>query len=164
MEKPRFQFLWLSNRVQWFNLCLETSCKVVSMEHTHVVTCFLENNQKILILKRSARVGSYQQRWAGVSGYLEPRNTPLQQAREELQQELGLTEADLTLIKEGTPLEIVDEALDKTWVVHPFRFHLLSPDKIRMDWEHTEFRWIEAEAISAYETVPGLGDAWERVC
>ncbi|MCL0057688.1 hypothetical protein M1N05_01270 [Dehalococcoidales bacterium] len=36
-----------------------------------VVTCFLESDGEILILRRSAQVSSYQGRWAGVSGYIE---------------------------------------------------------------------------------------------
>ena len=38
------------------------------MKETHVVTCFLENKAKILLLCRSVQVGSYTQRWAGISG------------------------------------------------------------------------------------------------
>ncbi|NLU49161.1 MAG: NUDIX pyrophosphatase [Syntrophomonadaceae bacterium] len=133
------------------------------MEESHVVTCFIENNFKILLLKRSGRVGSYQQRWAAVSGYIEPGITPLEQARQELKEEVGLGEADVILEKEGVPLEVVDGDLGKKWIVHPFRFRLAGSAKIKTDWEHTECRWVDPDEIRLYDTVPRLDDAWERV-
>ena len=41
------------------------------LQEKRVVTCFLESEGEILILYRSEQVGSYQGRWAGVSGYVE---------------------------------------------------------------------------------------------
>jgi 8-oxo-dGTP pyrophosphatase MutT (NUDIX family) len=133
------------------------------MKESHVVTCFVEYESKILLLKRSGQVGSYQQKWAGVSGYIEVGNTPLDQAFQELSEEVDLKSSDISLQKEGIPLEVVDEKLGKTWVVHPFRFTLLVPNKIKTDWEHTEYRWIRANDIQQYETVPKLPEAWDSV-
>ena len=133
------------------------------MKETHVVTCFLENKDKILLLCRSGQVGSYTQRWAGVSGYIEPGCSPLEQALQELSEEARLSKDDVKLLKEGLPLEVIDETLDKIWVVHPFRFQVDTPEKIQIDWEHSECRWIEPEEIQNYSTVPGLYSAWERV-
>lgn len=40
-----------------------------------VVTVFLRRGGRILILKRSRKVGSYQGRWAGISGFIEENET-----------------------------------------------------------------------------------------
>jgi 8-oxo-dGTP pyrophosphatase MutT (NUDIX family) len=135
------------------------------MEETHVVTCFLErdSDKKIALLRRSQMVGTYRGRWVGISGYIERENTPLKQAFEEIREEAGLNEDDIRLMKEGEPLNIIDEKLGKRWVVHPFRFRLTRPEKIEIDWEHTELKWIEPKEIKMYETVPRLYDAWDRV-
>ncbi len=133
------------------------------LEEKHVVTCFLEYEGKICLLKRSRQVGTYRGRWAGVSGYLEEGNTPYQQALEELGEEAGLAEEDLELLKVGEPLEAIDEELGRKWVIHPFRFRLLSPEKLRIDWEHAELRWIKPEQIVEFETVPKLAETWEKV-
>lgn len=133
------------------------------MVQTHVVTCFLEYKDKILILRRSGKVGSYQQKWAGVSGYIEEGITPLNQAFQELSEEISLKPNDISLQKEGLPLEVVDDILGKVWVVHPFRFAISDPNKINTDWEHTEFRWIDPDDIQMYETVPNLAEAWNRL-
>jgi len=133
------------------------------MEETHVVTCFLEHKKKVMFLRRSQKVGSYTGKWAGISGYIEKNNTPLVQAIQEIKEELELTEENIQLIKEGKILTVIDKNRSKQWVVHPFRFSLTGINKIKIDWEHTEFKWIDPEEIKNYETVPGLFDAWGRV-
>ena len=58
------------------------------MKEIAVVTCFLTHRGRILLLKRSDRVGSYRGRWAGVSGYMETE--PDAQALVEIFEETGL--------------------------------------------------------------------------
>ena len=133
------------------------------MEERHIVTCFLEHEGKIPLLRRSQLVGTYKGKWACVSGYIEKGNTPYQQALEEMREEAGLGEEDVELVKEGEPLEAIDDELNRKWVVHPFRFRVIRPEKIAIDWEHTELKWIAPADIADYETVPRLAETWQRV-
>jgi len=133
------------------------------MKESHVVTCFIENDGQVLIVKRSSRVGTYQQRWSGISGYIEPGKTAVEQAWQELDEEVGLNSHDTSLLKEGDVLIINDEGLDRRWLIHPFRFALIEKNKIKLDWENTEYVWIDPERIPAYLTVPGLYAAWKKV-
>lgn len=127
----------------------------------HVVTCFLEHNNKILILHRSSKVGTYKRKWAGISGYIE--NGDLEQAFAEIAEETELYKNDITLIKKGEPVEITDKNMNLKWVVHPFLFHVNSPEKIKIDWEHTDVRWIVPRQLNRYETVPGLRQVLAQV-
>ncbi len=133
------------------------------MEERKVVTCFLEYEGKIPIFRRSEKVGTYQRKWAGVSGYIEKDKTPYEQALTEIEEETGLRKEDVELLKEGIPLEIVDYELSRKWIVHPYRFQVKEPKKIRIDWEHTGMKWINPEDIAEYETVPNLKETWEKV-
>ena len=126
-----------------------------------MVTCFLEFKGEILILRRSQQVGSYQGRWAGVSGYIE--TTADEQALVEIKEETGLSGEDLKLVKKGKPLPIKDEKLGVKWVVHPYLFNIKDRDKIRIDWEHKEMRWIQPKDIDNYQTVPRLKETLARV-
>ncbi len=132
------------------------------LEEKHVVTCFLESKTEILILRRSEKVGTYQGRWAGVSGYVE--KSPDEQALTEIEEETGLDKNDIELIRKGMPLEVVDEKLRRKWIVHPYLFHIKDRDKIRIDWEHKETKWIDGKDIDKYDTVPMLSQTLERVC
>jgi len=132
-----------------------------TLEAKHVVTCFLEHNNKILILQRSSKVGTYQRKWAGISGYIE--HDDLEQAFAEIGEETELYKNDIKLIKKGNPIEVTDKNLNRKWIVHPFLFHVKSPEKIKTDWEHTDMRWIKPNQLSKYETVPDLKKALAQV-
>lgn len=127
----------------------------------HVVTCFLESNGEILLLRRSRRVGSYQGRWAGVSGYVD--TTPDDQALTEIREETGLQPEDLELLRKGEPLPVEDEELGVRWLVHPYLFHIKDRNKIRTDWEHRETRWILPGDIGSFAAVPRLRETLARV-
>jgi len=131
------------------------------LQERNVVTAFLRREGRILILRRSDRVGSYQGRWAAVSGYLEDP-TPLEQALREIGEETGLVPEQLRLAAEAPAIEVPDESLGIRWRVHPFLFDLLSPESaIRLDWEHLEVLWIAPAELADYETVPALAQALE---
>jgi 8-oxo-dGTP diphosphatase len=129
----------------------------------HVVTSFLVSAGRVLILRRSDAVGTYQGHWAGVAGYLEPGVTPLEQALTEIREETGLEARDVRLVKAGETETVDDSALGRRWIIHPFRFEALEPANLRLDWEHTELRWIKPAEMGSYQCVPGLAEAWRRV-
>jgi len=131
------------------------------LQEKQVVTCFLQYEGKILILRRSEQVSSYQGKWAGVSGYIE--KTADEQALMEIEEETGLGAEDLKLIRKGKPLLIKDDKLGIKWVVHPYLFHIKDRSKVKIDWEHKEIKWIDPKNIDDYETVPRLKETLARV-
>jgi 8-oxo-dGTP diphosphatase len=128
----------------------------------HVVTVFLEYEQKILLLRRSLKVRTMQSLWAAISGYIEDKD-PLSQARKEIEEETGLSNEKVKLLCVGKPLEAVETGKpDVIWIVHPFLFNS-STNLIRIDWEHDELRWINPTDIQSYDTVPKLKEALDNV-
>ncbi len=134
----------------------------ISLSEKHVVTCFLEYEGKILIVRRSDKVGTYRGAWSGISGFLDS-DDDLNQAYIEILEETGLGSGDVTLIRCGTQLELIDECLATRWIVHPFLFTISSPEKIRLDWENQGCKWLFPAEIDNYLTVPGLSTAYSRV-
>lgn len=134
---------------------------------THVVTCFLlrqtAGRDEILLVQRSERVRTYRGAWAGISGYLEPGVTPLEQANTEIREETGLGADDVRLLRTGAPLPVNDEQGGLSWVVHPFLFAVAAPERLRLDWEATGHRWVTPAEMRAYPTVPRLLDAFDEV-
>ncbi len=131
------------------------------MKEKQVVTCFLESQNKILILRRSEQVSSYPGKWAGISGYIE--TTADDQAITEIMEETSLTRNDFQMIKRGRPLFVEDPKVNTHWVVHPYLFHITNPAKIKIDWEHKEMKWIDPKQIDRFTTVPQLVEALTRV-
>jgi len=132
------------------------------MQFKHVVSSFLQSDQRILILRRSDRVGSYRGRWAGVSGYLEEGEEPLQRAKIEIQEELGLSSLQVSLVRSGELVRTFDEQNDTIWIIHPFLFEAKS-STVQLDWENREYRWIEPNQLASHETVPKLREVFDRV-
>ena len=81
----------------------------------------------------------------------------------EIYEEAGLGIEDILLLQAGEPLVIDDEELGTRWVVHPFLFHVTTPEKVKIDWEHKESKWIEPADLVNYDTVPGLNLTLESV-
>jgi 8-oxo-dGTP diphosphatase len=134
--------------------------ELLSLKETPVVTSFLEDEEgRVLLVRRSEKVGSYQGRWSGISGYQE-ETTPVAQAVKEIQEETGIAPEDLTLVAEGTLVYVRHD--DEVFVVHPFRFRV--PHRpVRLDWENLESEWVPPSEIPLRSTVPKLDRAWEAV-
>lgn len=135
---------------------------------TAVVTCFVMKrsplgHDMLLLVRRSDRVRTYRGHWAAISGYLEAGATPLEQACQELREELGLGEDDVDLVRIGEPLTFTDDSIGVTWMVHPFLFRMHDDGEIRTDWEASASHWVEPEEMKTLPTVPKLREALARV-
>lgn len=139
----------------------------VPVQPTHVVSCFVlsveSGGDRVLLVRRSERVRTYRGAWAAVSGYLEPGVGPLEQAYTELREEAALDEGDVALLRQGAELAVVDEDAGLSWIVHPFLFRLLTPEKLATDWEAVEHRWVAPDDIRTLRTVPLLAEAFAAV-
>jgi len=124
----------------------------------HVVTCILKNeNDEILILKRSNKVGTYKGQWSGVSGFVEEGEKPIDTAYKEIREETGLLKNQVEFIKKIKPVKLNDiyNGKEYNWIIHPFLF-ISKYSKINIDWEHTDYRWILPSKIEEFDTVPGF--------
>ncbi len=135
-----------------------------SLRLTPVVSCFLmrfdHNEPRLLIVRRSQRVGSYQGRWAAISGFIEQGVTPDEQAYTEIREETTLQREQIRMLRRGTIVEYSDAAIGRHWSIHPFLFEVLAPDAIHTDWEAQEVCWIHPLELQNYETVPLLAEAY----
>ena len=126
------------------------------MRSTKIVTSFIRDNQKLLILKRSDKVKSMKGLWAGISGIIEKNEEPLKRAKIEIFEEVGITEELITLVKTSEEMRINSPQYENhEWEIFPFLFEAKNPT-IKLNWENSEFKWINIEELENYETVPSL--------
>ena len=126
------------------------------MHATKIVTSFIKDNKKILILKRSEKVKSMKGLWAGISGIIEKDEIPLERAKIEIFEEVGVLENEIRLIKSTKKVRINSpQYKNHEWEIFPFLFESKKPN-VKLNWENSEFRWIEIEELKNYETVPSL--------
>ena len=126
------------------------------MRYTKIVTSFIRDNEKILILKRSDKVKSMKGLWAGISGIIENDEEPLTRAKIEIFEEAGITEDKITLINSIDEMRINSpQYKNHEWEIFPFLFESNNPT-IKLNWENSDFKWINIEELENYETVPSL--------
>ena len=126
------------------------------MKKTGIVTSFLKHNDKILILKRSNKVKTMKGLWAGVSGIIENNEPPIERAKIEIFEELGIGQQYIRLIKSAKELTIKSPQYeDHQWVIFPFLF-ATEKSEIKLNWENSEFRWINANQLKEFNTVSSL--------
>jgi len=128
-----------------------------------VLTCFIECQGKILLLKRSNRVGAYKGLWNTVAGYLDELRPLEDKVKEELKEELGILENEIKELKLGEMYAFTDKEINKTWIIHPVLINLKAKPNIKLDWEHTEYIWIFPNEITNYHITPKLDESLKRV-
>ena len=133
------------------------------MRRTKIVTSFLSYNDKFLILKRSNQVRSMNGLWSGVSGVIEKNEEPIKRARIEIFEELGISEKHVTLIKSNNEL-IVESPQYKNhqWLIFPFLFKT-DKNEIKLNWENSEFKWIDVNQLKEFNTVPNLEKSYKKL-
>jgi 8-oxo-dGTP pyrophosphatase MutT (NUDIX family) len=126
------------------------------MRRTNVVTSFLNYNNKILILKRSEKVRTMKGLWSGISGIIENNEIPISRAKIEIFEEVGISEKHITLIKSTKEFTIESpQYKNQQWIIFPF-FFTTDTNSIKLNWENSDFRWIEVGQLKEFNTVPSL--------
>ncbi|WP_227132584.1 NUDIX domain-containing protein [Halorubellus salinus] len=129
-------------------------------EETHVVTAFVRHDGHVLLCRRSEHVGTYTERWGGISGYAE--GDPDEQVLVELHEEAGFETDAVDLVRTGSTVDVRDDDLDTHWVVHPYLFDVDDRD-VTVSEEHDTCEWVHATEMLHRDCVPGLWAAYERV-
>ncbi len=128
-----------------------------------VLTCFVKFENKILLLKRSDKVRAYQGLWNSVAGYLDEFRPLEEKAYEELREELGITSDLIKQVTLGQPYELTDSKAQKIWVIFPMLVELNKEPVIKLDWEHTDFKWIDPAELKSFDIVPDLDKTLAKV-
>ena len=133
------------------------------MHKTKIVTSFLKNSDKVLLLKRSEEVKSMKNLWAGISGIIEGDEKPIKRAEIEIFEEAGIRKSNITLVKEGEIVLIESpQYTNHQWEVYPFLFSC-SNKEIKLNWENSDSRWINMNELDNFATVPSLDKVLARL-
>ena len=126
-----------------------------------VLTIFIKYQDKILLLRRSKKVLTYKGKWNTVAGYLDEMVPIEKKVYEEIQEELNIEKHDISSIRIGSHFEFIDSLIQKTWIVFPVLVSLHRKPKITLDWEHTEYQWIDPGNIDSFDTVPNIATSFQ---
>jgi translation initiation factor 2B subunit (eIF-2B alpha/beta/delta family) len=135
------------------------------MEPTRVVTAFLRNGGKVLLVRRSDDGECPSGRWgtttiAGAAGRAEDDLD--RAATEAIGGEAGLDPGAITLVRAGDPFADDDQEGGRRRVVRPYLFEATTRD-VAVSSETVEADWVSPTEIRRRETTSGLWRAYERV-
>jgi 8-oxo-dGTP pyrophosphatase MutT (NUDIX family) len=126
------------------------------MRSTKIVTSFIQDDQRVLILKRSNKVKTMKGLWAGISGIIEKNEMPLTRAKIEIYEETGISENKIRFVKAAGMLKVNSPQYENhEWEIFPFLFEAKNPS-IKLNWENSEYEWIRIDELKKYKTVPSL--------
>ncbi len=122
------------------------------MKTYFVVTGIVKSKGKVLILKKSPTDRNYPNRWSFCSGYVKEFEAAEDSVLREIKEETGL---DARILKKGRLFQKTDTKAKKSWVIFPFLCEAKS-QRVKLDHENVDFRWISRMDIKKYPAVPGL--------
>jgi isopentenyldiphosphate isomerase len=128
-----------------------------------VITVFLRYRDRILLLKRSNKVLTYKGKWNAIAGYLDEIKSIREKVLEETKEEIGIREDNISSFFIGESYKFKDEKISKTWIIYPVVVELKNEPEIKLDWEHTEYKWIKSEELDNFDTVPHLNQSLKKV-
>lgn len=120
-----------------------------------VLICFVKYKDKFLLLKRSDKVLAYKNLWSNLAGFLDDEKPIEDKITEEITEELGLQKQDIKQIAKGEVYTFNDVKLGRNWIRHLFVVEVSNP-RIKLDFEHTDYKWISPEDAMSFETTPGF--------
>ncbi len=127
-----------------------------------IVIAFVKYSDKVLLLKRSHDVENYRGKWNAVSGFLDVPGPISSKAIDEVCEEIGLSHDDVEGATCGRPYIQTDSDLSKIWITCPALITLKKLPEIKLDFENTEYKWINPEEFGNYDTTPNLPEAYSR--
>jgi len=126
------------------------------MRSTRIVTSFIKDNDRFLLLKRSDKVKTMKGLWAGISGVIEKDEEPINRAKIEIYEELGITEDKIKFLKAADKMKVHSPQYENhEWEIFPFLFEAEDPT-IKLNWENSEYKWITIDEVGSYHTVPSI--------
>jgi len=130
-----------------------------------VIVIFIKYKDKIILLKRSDKVRTYKGKWNTVAGYLDEIMPINEKILEEIREELKINEDNISIAHIGRSYNFTDSEVEKnkSWIVHPVLIKLKSRPDIKLDWEHTDYKWIKPEELKNFDTTPHLSKSLECV-
>lgn len=100
--------------------------------------------------------------WNGISGFLDDQRSLKEKVEDEIKEELGMSKTKIRRIRLGEIFDQEDPAHKKTWVVHPVLVEVKT-DKVTLDWEAEEYKWVTVGEIKKLKLLPGFREVLKGV-
>ena len=133
-----------------------------NIRYAPVVNCVLIHEGKILLVKRSGDLNFYPNVWNGISGFLDDEKSFDEKVKEEIAEEVGITEENIISIRRGEIFHQDEPNYRKTWIVHPVLVEVKT-SAVTLDWEAQRHRWLSVSEVKVLDLLPGFDEVLKKV-
>ncbi|KKW21878.1 MAG: NUDIX hydrolase [Parcubacteria group bacterium GW2011_GWB1_52_7] len=127
-----------------------------------VMNYVVKYRDKILVVQRSKALNFYPGYWNGISGFLDDEKSFPEKVEEEIREELGIPASMVKKIRLCGIFHQDAPKYKKTWIVHPVLIEVAT-DKIKLDWEAKNYRWIKLGEAKKLKLLPGFDQVLKKV-
>ena len=152
----RIKFSWPLERITRFPSRTRREPHLLPIK---IVTVFLEYKGKYVIMHRADTMPTYPKKWSAISGHIEEGEDVITAGLRELSEETGISKGNVEVMKTSKHILVPAPEYLKLWVINPVLVRLKKEQKIRLDSENVEFRWVTPEEMKNYDLVPSVYEA-----
>ncbi len=127
-----------------------------------VLNCFVKSGDEILLMKRSDKVSTYQGKWHILAGYIDEFVSIEDKVLEELREEAGILPDKVKNFQIVDSFTVTNDNTGKSRRVYSTAVELKHKPEVKLNWEHTDFRWIKPEQVVDFDIIPNLVDKMKR--
>lgn len=120
------------------------------MEKRKTVIVMIKKGDKFFIAKRSPTRTSMPNKWQFVAGHIEKNEDEKNAAIREAKEETGLK---IKIKKIGKKYIYFEKEINTTWIITPLLCEY-QEGEVKIDREHSEFRWAKREEMNKLDFVP----------
>ncbi|MEM5799678.1 MAG: HAD-IA family hydrolase [Candidatus Aenigmatarchaeota archaeon] len=110
------------------------------------VAAIVKCDSRVLLLKRSDKVATYQNQWAVIHGRIYDGESIEKRAELEVKEETGLK---VKFLKKGKTIVYDDKTLGISWHIIPVLFEV-NDHKVKLNWENTDYVWVKPGEMKKY--------------
>ena len=115
-----------------------------------VVNVILSYDDEILIMKRTSKVLTNKNVWDCIGGYYDEIIPPEKKALKEVIEETGISHNQILSTNVGKTFNIIEKSPARRWIIFPVMFILKKKTDPKLDWEHSDFKWIKKNRIHGF--------------
>lgn len=146
---------WLEKALQKYGLYEGRGINYTHAKLAPIVMCTVVCREEILLVKRGYGLADAEGYWSTVNGFIDEIKPVREIACQELQEELDLTVPNGD-IRVGHSYTVKNPKEKRLYVVFPCLVEVPSKPDIKLDSEHTEYRWVRREEVPRYHILEDL--------
>ncbi len=146
---------WLENALRKYGLYEGKAVNYTDADVAPIIMCTVIVEDEILLAKRGYGLADAEGYWSTINGFIDEVKPVAEFAQQECLEELGLA-VEISQIKVVSSYTLKNPKEKRRYIVFPCLVELDKKPEIRLDREHTDFRWIKRAELETYDILDDL--------